>query len=152
MDYSATLGLALPLGLAIALLQGPSGKINVDLPVRGNVNDPDFSIGGVVLRAFFAARAHGYNFSMVSIPADAEIPSHQLMLRAGMIRKLAAGLYTWLPLGLRVMRKVETIDSRGAFSPWFNNVLMSKIFFRNYMFQQAQAMRDKYNGAPTEAS
>ncbi|GAB0148864.1 proline--tRNA ligase [Marichromatium gracile] len=42
-------------------------------------------------------------------PADAEIASHQLMLRAGMIRKLAAGLYTWLPLGLRVLRKVERI-------------------------------------------
>jgi prolyl-tRNA synthetase len=42
-------------------------------------------------------------------PADAEIVSHQLMLRAGMIRKLAAGLYTWLPMGLRVLRKVETI-------------------------------------------
>ncbi len=42
-------------------------------------------------------------------PADAEIISHQLMLRAGMIRKLAAGLYTWLPLGLRVLRKVESI-------------------------------------------
>ena len=42
-------------------------------------------------------------------PADAEIISHQLMLRAGMIRKLASGLYSWLPLGLRVLRKVETI-------------------------------------------
>ena len=42
-------------------------------------------------------------------PADAEIISHQLMLRAGLIRKLAAGLYTWLPLGLRVLRKVEAI-------------------------------------------
>lgn len=42
-------------------------------------------------------------------PADAEIISHQLMLRAGMIRKLAAGLYTWLPMGLRVLRKVENI-------------------------------------------
>lgn len=42
-------------------------------------------------------------------PADAEIISHQLMLRAGLIRKLAAGLYTWLPMGLRVLRKVETI-------------------------------------------
>lgn len=42
-------------------------------------------------------------------PADAEIISHQLMLRAGMIRKLASGLYTWLPLGLRVLRKVERI-------------------------------------------
>ncbi|WP_295399948.1 proline--tRNA ligase [uncultured Thiocystis sp.] len=43
------------------------------------------------------------------IPADAEIASHRLMLRAGLIRKLAAGLYTWLPLGLRVLRKVERI-------------------------------------------
>lgn len=42
-------------------------------------------------------------------PADAEIISHQLMLRAGMIRKLASGLYTWLPLGLRTLRKVEKI-------------------------------------------
>ncbi|MCG6936326.1 MAG: proline--tRNA ligase [Proteobacteria bacterium] len=53
------------------------------------------------------------------IPADAEVISHQLMLRAGMIRKLAAGLYTWLPLGLRVLRKVEAIvrdemDKAGA--------------------------------------
>ena len=42
-------------------------------------------------------------------PADAEIISHQLMLRAGMIRKLASGIYTWTPLGLRVLRKVEAI-------------------------------------------
>ncbi len=42
-------------------------------------------------------------------PADAEVISHQLMLRAGLIRRLASGLYTWLPLGLRVIRKVEKI-------------------------------------------
>jgi len=42
-------------------------------------------------------------------PSDAEIISHQLMIRAGLIRKLASGLYTWLPLGLRVLRKVEKI-------------------------------------------
>ncbi|HAO33621.1 MAG TPA: proline--tRNA ligase, partial [Candidatus Competibacteraceae bacterium] len=42
-------------------------------------------------------------------PADAEVVSHQLMLRAGLIRKLAAGIYTWLPLGLRVLRKVEAV-------------------------------------------
>jgi prolyl-tRNA synthetase len=42
-------------------------------------------------------------------PADAEIASHRLMLRAGLIRRLASGLYTWLPLGLRVLRKVEAI-------------------------------------------
>ncbi len=43
------------------------------------------------------------------VPADAEIASHRLMLRAGMIRKLASGLYTWSPLGLRVLRKVENV-------------------------------------------
>lgn len=42
-------------------------------------------------------------------PADAEIVSHKLMLRAGLIRKLASGLYTWLPLGLKVLRKIEDI-------------------------------------------
>lgn len=42
-------------------------------------------------------------------PSDAEVVSHQLMLRAGLIRRVAAGIYTWLPLGLRVLRKVETI-------------------------------------------
>ena len=52
-------------------------------------------------------------------PSDAEIVSHQLMLRAGMIRKVAAGIYNWLPAGLRVMRKVENIvreemDKAGA--------------------------------------
>jgi prolyl-tRNA synthetase len=43
------------------------------------------------------------------VPGDAEIASHRLMLRAGMVRKLGAGLYTWSPLGLRVLRKVEHI-------------------------------------------
>ncbi len=42
-------------------------------------------------------------------PSDAVVISHQLMLRAGMIRKLASGLYTWLPMGLRVLRKVEAV-------------------------------------------
>ena len=43
------------------------------------------------------------------VPAEAEIVSHRLMLRAGLIRRLSAGIYTWLPLGLRVQRKVEAI-------------------------------------------
>src|SRR5882672_5315040 len=43
------------------------------------------------------------------VPAEAEIVSHRLMLRAGLIRRLAAGIYTWLPAGLRVQRKIETI-------------------------------------------
>jgi len=52
------------------------------------------------------------NFFMITLkeaPNDAEIVSHQLMIRAGLIRKLASGLYTWLPLGLRILRKVEAI-------------------------------------------
>ncbi len=47
--------------------------------------------------------------TLKEVPADAEIVSHQLMLRAGMIRKLAAGVYNWMPLGLRVLRRVENI-------------------------------------------
>ena len=54
------------------------------------------------------------------VPAEAEVASHQLMLRAGMIRRLASGLFTWMPLGLRVLRKVEAVireemDQAGAF-------------------------------------
>lgn len=47
--------------------------------------------------------------TLKEVPADAEIVSHQLMLRAGMIRKLASGMYTWMPLGLRTLQKVEAI-------------------------------------------
>ena len=52
-------------------------------------------------------------------PQDAEVISHQLMLRAGMIRKVTSGIYTWLPLGLRVLKKIENIvreemDASGA--------------------------------------
>ncbi len=52
------------------------------------------------------------NFPLATLketPADAEVISHQLMLRAGLIRRLAAGLYTWLPLGLKVLRNVERV-------------------------------------------
>ena len=49
--------------------------------------------------------------TLKEVPSDAEVISHQLMLRTGMIRRLAAGLYVWLPLGLRTLRKVERIVS-----------------------------------------
>jgi prolyl-tRNA synthetase len=42
-------------------------------------------------------------------PADAEVPSHRLLVRAGYIRRAAPGIYTWLPLGLRTLRKIEGI-------------------------------------------
>ncbi len=48
-------------------------------------------------------------FTLRDTPAEAETVSHQLMLRAGLIRRLASGLYTWLPLGLRVLRRVERV-------------------------------------------
>src|SRR3569623_1756409 len=60
-------------------------------------------------------------------PADAEVISHQLMLRAGMIRKLAAGLYTWLPLGLRVLRKVEAIVREEMNAAGAQEVLMPAV-------------------------
>lgn len=47
--------------------------------------------------------------TLKEVPADAEVVSHKLMLRAGLIRRLASGLFTWMPLGLRVLRKVEAI-------------------------------------------
>jgi prolyl-tRNA synthetase len=47
--------------------------------------------------------------TLKEVPADAEVVSHQLMLRAGLIRRLASGMYSWLPLGLRSLRKVERI-------------------------------------------
>lgn len=47
--------------------------------------------------------------TMKEDPADADVASHRLMLRAGLVRQLASGLYTWLPLGLRVLRKIEAI-------------------------------------------
>ena len=57
--------------------------------------------------------------TMKETPADAQIVSHRLMLRAGMVRQSAAGIYTWLPLGLRVLKKIEQIvreeqDAAGA--------------------------------------
>ena len=55
-------------------------------------------------------RASAFHFSTLKeAPADAEIVSHKLMIRAGLIRRLAGGIYTWMPLGLRVLRKVERI-------------------------------------------
>ncbi len=47
--------------------------------------------------------------TLKEVPAEAEIVSHQLMLRAGLIRRLASGLFTWMPIGLRVLRKVENV-------------------------------------------
>ena len=50
-----------------------------------------------------------HNFTYREVPSDAQVASHQLMMRAGMIKKVAAGIYTYMPLGLRTIRKVEAI-------------------------------------------
>jgi hypothetical protein len=51
-----------------------------------------------------------------------------------------------LPSGKLRVRKIETVDPRGALSPLLNNLIISKVFFRNYMFEQAKAMRDTFEG------
>lgn len=60
-------------------------------------------------------------------PADAEVISHRLMVRAGLIRKLAGGLYTWLPMGLRVLRKVENIIREEMDRIGANEILMPSV-------------------------
>jgi prolyl-tRNA synthetase len=60
-------------------------------------------------------------------PASAEVISHQLMLRAGLVRNLASGLYTWLPTGLRVLKKVETIVREEMQRAGVNEILMPMV-------------------------
>ena len=88
-------------------------------------------------------------------PADAEIASHQLMLRAGMIRKLAAGLYTWTPLGLRVLRKVEAIvreemDRAGAIEMLMPSIQPRELWEETGRWQkfggQLRKIRDRKDG------
>src|SRR5207247_5793353 len=75
-------------------------------------------------------------------PADAEILSHKLLLRAGLIRKLSGGLYTFLPLGLRALRKVEQIvreemDRAGALEVLMPALQPPKIWQRSGRYQTA---------------
>jgi prolyl-tRNA synthetase len=79
--------------------------------------------------------------TLKEVPADAEIVSHQLMLRAGLIRRLAAGLYTWMPVGLKVLRKVERIvreemDRAGAFELWMPTVQPAELWQESGRWQQ----------------
>ncbi len=62
--------------------------------------------------------------TLKEVPADAEIISHQYMLRSGMVRKLASGIYTWMPVGLRVLRKVENIIREEMNRAGANEILM----------------------------
>ena len=60
-------------------------------------------------------------------PQEAEVISHKLMLRAGMIRKVASGIYTWLPLGLKVLRKIENIVREEMNASGAQEVLMPMV-------------------------
>lgn len=66
------------------------------------------------------------------VPAEAEITSHQLMLRAGLMRKLASGVYSYLPLGLKVLKKVENIVRKGMDDHGAQELLMSALLPREY--------------------
>jgi prolyl-tRNA synthetase len=74
-------------------------------------------------------------------PNDAEVVSHQLMLRAGLIRKLTSGMYTWMPLGLRAMRKVENIvreemDRAGALEVLMPGVIPAELWVESGRWEQ----------------
>ncbi|MEQ9347811.1 MAG: proline--tRNA ligase, partial [Thalassospira sp.] len=60
-------------------------------------------------------------------PSEAQIASHRLMLRAGMVRQLTAGIYSWLPLGHRVLKKIEQIVREEQDKIGFNELLMPTI-------------------------
>jgi prolyl-tRNA synthetase len=88
-------------------------------------------------------------------PADAEVVSHQLMLRTGMIRKLAAGLYTWSPLGLRVLRRVEAVvreemDRAGAIEMLMPSIQPRELWDETGRWQkfggQLLKMKDRKDG------
>lgn len=66
------------------------------------------------------------------VPSEAEISSHQLMLRAGLMRKLASGVYSYLPLGLRALKKVENIVREGMDSHGAQELLMSALLPKEY--------------------
>jgi prolyl-tRNA synthetase len=87
-------------------------------------------------------------------PADAEVISHQLMLRAGMIRRLASGLYTWMPYGLRVLRKVEAIvreemNNAGAIEVLMPSVQPAELWQESGRWEKYGAellrIRDRHN-------
>lgn len=66
------------------------------------------------------------------VPSEAEIPSHQLMLRAGLIRKLASGVYSYLPLGLKTLKKIEGIVRNAMDSHDAQELLMSAVLPKEY--------------------
>ena len=76
------------------------------------------------------------------VPAEAEIKSHQLMLRAGLMRKAAAGVYSYLPMGLKVLKNVENIIRKAMDESGAQEVLMRYSACRNiYGFRQMGTLR-----------
>ena len=90
--------------------------------------------------------------TMKETPADAEIVSHRLMLRAGMVRQLATGLYTWLPLGVRVLRKVEAIVREEMNRAGAQEVLMPSIQPANATTASARPTRKSSPTSPAARS
>ncbi len=91
--------------------------------------------------------------TLKEVPADAEIVSHKLMLRAGLIRRLASGLFTWMPLGLRVLRRVEAVirqemDRAGALELLMPAVQPAELWQESGRWEQYGAlllrMRDRH--------
>src|SRR6266567_7423038 len=83
-------------------------------------------------------------------PSDAEIASHKLLLRAGLIRKLAGGVYTFLPLGLRSVRKVEQIvreemDRAGAIEVLMPALQPKEIWQRSGRYQTAREVLFRFH-------
>lgn len=68
-----------------------------------------------------------YMPTLREVPSEAEIPSHKLLLRAGMMRKLVSGVYSYLPLGYRVIRKIEDIVREEMDNAGSQELLMSAI-------------------------
>jgi prolyl-tRNA synthetase len=104
----------------------------------------------------FISRRHSQFFipTLKEIPAEAEIISHQLMLRAGMIRKLAAGIYTYLPFGLMALKKVESIvreemDRAGAIELLLPGVQPGDLWMESgrwdYYGPELLRFRDRHN-------
>ena len=95
--------------VAFAIKHGPPHRIQYNYS-RLYVSAATFNHARIYLPPQYPQRS----------PSEAEVASHQLMTRAGMIRKLAGGIYTYMPLGLKVIRKIEAIvrDEMNAAGAW----------------------------------
>src|SRR5687768_14288110 len=77
--------------------------------VKGLLGSDFWVLGSIRMRTFVMRWSQYFIVTLREVPADADVISQKLMMRAGMIRKVAAGIYTYLPLGLRSIRKMEAI-------------------------------------------